>query len=195
MDFFRRAAGLPSTLGIFPGTFNPVTIAHVAVAQAALQLVDEVVVVLPRLLPHKEWTGASFDDRISLLLTALEDQARCSVAATTRGLFVEIAAECREAYRADTRLSFLCGSDAAERIATWDYEDPHAFARMRQQFDLLVADRGATVAAAGCRQLPLTGEYGNISATEVRNRILGGEPWEHLVPANIRGRVAEIYGE
>src|SRR5437773_11649127 len=71
MEFFRRAAGQPKALGVFPGTFNPLTVSHVALAQAALRLVDEVVFVLPRALPHKTWSGASFDDRVNFLLAGL----------------------------------------------------------------------------------------------------------------------------
>ena len=42
MEFFQTAEGIPFRLGILPGTFNPVTVAHVALARAALSLVDEV---------------------------------------------------------------------------------------------------------------------------------------------------------
>jgi nicotinate (nicotinamide) nucleotide adenylyltransferase len=193
MEFFRRAAGQPPTLGVFPGTFNPVTVAHVALAQAALQVVEEVVFVLPRAFPHKTWAGASFEERVGLLLAALEGQSRFSIAASTGGLFVEIADECREAYGHNMRLSFLCGADAAERIANWDYGEPEAFARMMEKFDLLVVERGVTFAAPRCRQLPLTGDYAHISASEVRERIARGEAWEHLVPEEVREQVARIY--
>jgi len=50
MDFFYRASGRPSRLAVFPGTFNPMTVAHQAMAHAALAQADEVVLVLPRVL-------------------------------------------------------------------------------------------------------------------------------------------------
>jgi nicotinate (nicotinamide) nucleotide adenylyltransferase len=192
MEFCQRAAGLPTTLGVFPGTFNPVTVAHVALAHAALRLVDEVVFILPRALPHKTWSGASFDDRLSLLLTALAGEDRISIASSVQGLFVEIAAECRAAYRPDIRMSFLCGADAAQRIATWDYGDPAAFTRMMEEFDLLVAERGLEFDAPH-RLLDVGSGYTHVSASEVRQRILRGEPWEHLVPAATREQVRRIY--
>src|SRR6266568_1101956 len=141
MQFFRRCSANPGRLGILPGTFNPVTVAHLALAAGALSVVDEVVFVLPRQFPHKVYSGASFAQRIELLVTALEAEGRFSVAASEVGLFAEIAAECREAYGADARLSFLCGRDAAERIANWDYGRPGAFQEMLNGFDLLVAAR------------------------------------------------------
>jgi nicotinate (nicotinamide) nucleotide adenylyltransferase len=193
MEFYRRAPISPRNLAILPGTFNPVTVAHLALATAGLKLVDEVLFVLPRVLPHKTWDGAPFEDRLALLLTATINERRFSVASTDRGLFVEIADECRAAYDSDPKLSFLCGSDAAERIANWDYGDPDAFARMMCQFDLVVAERGYKFSLPH-RQLILEGEHAHVSASEVRNRIARGEHWERLVPYAIRDEVRRIYG-
>ena len=198
MEFLQRSINKPHRLGVLPGTFNPVTVAHVALAEGALAVVDEVVFVLPRQLPHKAYTGASFEQRVELLGLALEKKPRCSVAACERGLFAEIAGECREAYGADVRLSFLCGRDAAERIANWDYGSPGAYLEMLQQFDLLVAARGGEYCppeslVSSCARLELSGAFDHVSASEVRTRIGNGEPWEHLVPAAVRRRVCEIY--
>src|SRR6478672_10163922 len=114
MEFVQRATGHTSRLGILPGTFNPVTLAHLELARAGLELVDEVVFVLPRALPHKEYAGASFTERMDLLAAAVRECPRYSVAAVDGGLFIEIAAECRQEYGEGTRLTFLCGRDAAE---------------------------------------------------------------------------------
>jgi len=199
MEFYHRAKGRPSRLGVFPGTFNPVTIAHTALAGAALSLVDEVVYILPRLFPHKEYSAASFRQRVELLCASVGDHPACSVAAAEGGLFVEIAAECRAAYGEDTRLTFLCGRDAAERIVNWDYGRPGACAEMLRQFDLLVAARRGEYApppefSRAIRPLVLTSDFDHVSATEVRERIARGEAWEHLVPAAARRLVPEFYG-
>jgi nicotinate-nucleotide adenylyltransferase len=193
MQFYRRPPGSPNRLGILPGTFNPVTVAHLALAEAGLKMVDEVLFVLPRVFPHKTWSGASFEDRVALLLAALAGEDRFSVASTDRGLFVEIAEECRDLYQSAPTLSFICGADAAERIANWDYGDPGAFARMMRQFDLLVAERGDKFALPH-RPLLLAGAHAHVSASEVRERIAQGEPWEHLVPPAICEDVRRIYG-
>jgi nicotinic acid mononucleotide adenylyltransferase len=96
------------------------------------------------------------------------------------------------------RLSFLCGRDAAERIANWDYGSPGAFLEMLKQFDLLVAGRGGEYCppeslVSSCARLELSGGFNHVSANEVRTRIGNGEPWEHLVPPAVRRRVGEIY--
>lgn len=190
---------MPSRLGILPGTFNPITVAHVALARAALSHVDEVVYILPRVFPHKPYDRASFAQRVQLLSEAAGQDPGFSVAAADGGLFVEIAAECRAAYGNQVAFTFLCGRDAAERMVNWDYGRPDALGDMLRQFDLLVAARGGEYKPpaefrAAIRSMELAGEFDHVSATEVRGLIARGEAWEHLVPAAIRQRVKEIYG-
>jgi nicotinate-nucleotide adenylyltransferase len=199
MDFIRRAPGSPSRLGILPGTFNPVTIAHLGLAAAARNVCDEVLFVLPRVFPHKEYSGASLEERVGLLDAALSAGSGFSLAVANRGLFVEIAEECRASYGSGVRLSFLCGRDAAERIANWEYGHPGAFAAMLREFDLLVARRNGEYSpppelSACVEQLALPSGFDPVSATQVRERITRGESWEHLVPSRIRHRVMQIYG-
>jgi nicotinate-nucleotide adenylyltransferase len=190
MEFFRRTGVRPHRLGILPGAFNPITIAHLALAQSALELVDEVLFVLPRVFPHKGYEGATFEQRLEMLGTALADEPRYSVGASGRGLFVEIAEECRLSYGSDVRLTFLCGRDAAERIVSWDYGRPGAIAGMLEKFDLLVSARAGEYdppaeLACSIAPLPIEESFDRISATEVRQRIAQGQPWEYLVPAAI----------
>src|SRR5690242_17748537 len=111
IEFFRRAPGVPQRLGILPGTFNPPTRAHLALALAAEAQVDEVLFVLPREFPHKAYKGASFEQRIEMLRLAAASEPRFSIASTGGGLFIDIARECRDVY-GDVALSFLCGRDA-----------------------------------------------------------------------------------
>ena len=197
MEFFRRATGRPTRLAVFPGSFNPVTVAHVALAEAALTIADEVVFVLPRIFPHKLYAGASFAERVELLCMALGDRVNFSIAASEGGLFVEIAEECRRAY-GDIQLSFLCGRDAAERIANWDYGEPDAFQAMLRQFDILVAARSGRylpekTQRASFTALDVPPGLDHVSASEIRARIARGEHWEHLVPPAVQQRVREIY--
>jgi nicotinate-nucleotide adenylyltransferase len=199
MQFFQRVPAAPGRLGVLPGTFNPLTVAHLALARAALSEVDEVVFILPQVFPHKPYHGASFDDRVEMLRWALRSEPAFSIASTRHGLFLDIAAECRAEYGPEVRLSFLCGRDAAERIANWDYGEGAAFADTLSDFELLVASRiGRFDPPAGLetriRPLRLSGNFDTISATEVRDRIANSQPWEHLVPPAIRSKVLEIYG-
>lgn len=196
--FLRRAPGDPAALGILAGTFNPPTRAHLALARAALARVDEVLFVLPRRFPHKAFEGASFEDRARMLELALEELPRASLAASAGGLFIEIARECRAAYRPETELFFVCGRDAAERIVNWDYGRPGAIREQLREYQLLVAPRGGAwqpPADLADRIHPLAMEegYDEVSATEVRRRIRAGRPWRHLVPESIAHLVERIY--
>jgi nicotinate (nicotinamide) nucleotide adenylyltransferase len=198
MDFLRRAAGSPRLLGVFPGAFNPPTRAHIALAKAALSRVDEVVFVLPRVFPHKNWEGAGFGDRVRMLERCAHTEPRFSIAASERGLFIEIARECRSGY-GPVALWFLCGADAAERIVNWDYGEAGAIHSQLREYGLLVAPRlSGWTAPPGLEDaviaLAPAEPCEDISSTAVRDRIRAGEPWKQLVPDEIVELVEEIYG-
>jgi len=199
MEFFRRAAGTPGKLGILAGTFNPPTRAHLALARAGLRVVDEVLFVLPREFPHKSYEGARFADRLRMLGAALESEPRCSIGASERGLFIDIARECRPVYGPATELYFLCGRDAAERVIRWDYGRPGAIREQLGEYQLLVARRGGQYEPppelrGRIHPLPLEAGCDEVSATEVRERIRAGQPWEHLVPERVVALVRRVYG-
>ena len=181
-------------IGVLAGAFNPVTCAHLALINAALEDVDEAVCVVPRVYPHKEFYGAALQDRLEMLRLA---GGRYRVEVTERGLFIDIARELR---RTDpgAEIHFICGRDAAERIVTWDYGEPGAVERMFQEFHLLVAGRhGAYVPPEHLRPrvhpLPLAPGFDEVSSSEVRRRIAAGESWERLVPEGVVELVRRIY--
>lgn len=195
MDLLRRIPRDTRRLGIFPGSFNPPTKAHLQLAHAALARVDEVLIVLPRIFPHKDYLGATLEERVAMLQAAFEEESRFSIATTNRGLFVEIAREAREHY-ADAELFFLCGRDAAERIINWRYEDD-SIERMMQEFGLLVARRQGEYLPPGELQhrieaLPVEGME-DVSSTAVRDRIARAQAWQEMVPAAIAPMVQRIY--
>lgn len=197
VEYYRRWGERPRKLGVLAASFNPPTVAHLELANAAASHVDEVLCVVPRVFPHKDYSGATLEQRIELVKSAGLAMPH-SVATTEQGLFIDIAGECREHYGSETRLYFLCGRDAAERILNWDYGRPGVVDEMLREFELLVAPRGGQFQAPPefsrrIQLLQLRGEHDHVSSTEVRERIARGEPWEHLVPQTIVERVREIY--
>jgi len=187
---------MPRKLAILAGSFNPPTRAHVALAEAALAFADEVLFVLPKVRPHKEYVGASFEQRFGMLQTVVAGNRKWSIGIADRGLFIEIAAEARPCYP-DSELWFVCGRDAAERIVAWDYGHPDAFAKMLDSFGLLVARRKGEYTPPpnlAERIKPLAFEsYDEHSSTEVRERIRAGGEWRRLVPESIVEEVERIY--
>jgi cytidyltransferase-like protein len=198
MVLLRRANDLPTRLGILPGTFNPPTRAHFALARAALTAVDQVMFVLPRSLPHKTFDGATFEERREMLLAATEGDPRLLVAESRGGLMIEIARECREQFPSAS-LAVVCGRDAAERILTWRYEPGYEIERQLREYQLLVAARQGAFQPPPAiepfvRAIPIEPEFESFSSTAVRERAGKVENWRTLVPEPIADSVARIYG-
>ena len=197
MNFRLRSESRPRKLGVLAGSFNPLTRAHLELVYAAGYHVDEVLCVVPQALPHKEYFGATLEQRLEMLAMA-DLMLPCSIASSGSALFVDLARECREAYGGEVELYFICGRDAAERVLAWDYGRAGVVEQMLREFQLLVAARqGAFVAPPQFRDrihsLYVRGEFDSVSSTEVRERIARGEPWEHLIPKELVDRVREIY--
>jgi cytidyltransferase-like protein len=185
----------PDTIAIFPGAFNPPTRAHIALAEAAYELVDEVVCIVPRSYPHKAYEGASQPERVRMLL---DSHSRYAVGVSDGGLYVDIAREAREVFESAREIFLVCGRDAAERILTWDYGPGFSVDDMLRQFGLLVAARQGEFEPPAdlrnrVRTLNLGGGFDEVSSSLVRVKMLAGEPWEPLVPDPIHQLVREIY--
>jgi nicotinate-nucleotide adenylyltransferase len=199
MHLHYKAEGFPERLAILSAAFHPPTLAHLALAEAALaSQADEVLLVLPRRFPHKEYGPVGLDERLGLLQRLAERRARLSVGVSEGGLFREIAAEAMALYGPTVRLRFLCGRDAAERIVNWTYGEGDSIGAQLRLYDLLVAPRaGAYVPppdlAHAIEALPLRGDWDEVSSTHVREAIAQGQPWRHLVPEEIVDEVARLY--
>jgi len=159
-------------------------------AEAALAVVDEVLFVLPRVFPHKEYTAGGFEQRLALLRASLTGYPRFSLAASTAGLFIDLAHQARADYGPYTQLFLLCGRDTAERIVSWDYGRGESIHQQLKYFQLLVASRGGRYEPPPdiqdrVRSLDLPADLAQISSSEVRRRIRTDEPWRNLVPISI----------
>src|SRR5580698_6254023 len=175
MHHYITVPAVPAKLGILAGAFNPPTRAHLAMAEAALCVVDEVLFVLPRVFPHKEYSGATLEARVEMLRAALDGHPRFSLATTDAGLFIDIAREARGHYGSGAELYFLCGRDAAERIVNWDYGAGVGIREQLEMFSLLVASRGGAYEAPAefrhcVRGITLPDGLDEISSSEVRRR-------------------------
>lgn len=198
LQFLFRAAPHPKSVALFPGTWNPPTIAHVEIAQAALREVDEVVWVLPRALPHKQFDGAPFDERCAMLESLVREHAQFSAAVSDGGLYVDIAAEARAYFSPQTEIVMVLGRDAAERIAGWDYGAAGVFDDLVRQHRLLVAARHGEYEPdrrhrGRISRLPMDAAWDEVSSSEVRRRIARGESWRELVHPAVAGSIARLY--
>jgi nicotinic acid mononucleotide adenylyltransferase len=202
-EFQHRTGGsLNGRVAIFPGAYNPPTIAHLAMARAARTWAGEVIWTLPRTFPHKGFEGACFDDRVEMLRLIAASEPGFSAAVSDGGLYLEIADEARAFFARETgremEIALVCGRDAAERIAAWDYGRPGVFDQMIERYPLLVAGRAGDYLPAAHHAgrivaLDPGASFDEVSSTEVRRRIESGTGWRDLVPDVIADMVARIY--
>lgn len=192
----RRVTGDPRTLAVIPGAYNPPTIAHAALAIRAAEMAEEVLLLLPEALPHKDFSGANFEARLGMLRRAV-DHERVSVGSSPDGLFLDIAIACAARFP-HSEISIVCGRDAAERILNWHYPEEGALERLFSLATLWVYDRQGALSVPGAfrdsiRSVHFDEDLQRLSATEVRRRIAAGEEWRDLVPEPIRPDVERIY--
>ena len=209
MHIMRAAPqGIPpqgsGRLGVLGGAYNPITLAHLAIADTVVRTfgIHEVLFVLPQVPPHKTIFGASLEQRLEMMRLAVEERPYATVGLSTHGLFLDMYQGLLEVYRRHTEVFFLTGRDAAERILTWPYDNAEvALRQMLTAFQLIVCDR------AGPFHLPddpllapyrqrihcctLPPGFNHISATEVRQRCHQGLPIDDLVPKAVARYISE----
>ena len=190
-------------LGVLGGAYNPITLAHLAIAHTMVTIfaIDEVLFLLPQVPPHKTIFGASLEQRLEMMQLAVQDCPYAAVGLSSHGLFIDMYQGIQEAYPQQPEVFFLTGRDAAERILTWNYDDaPAALQRMFSAFQLIVCDRDGPFHLPDdpllvpyrhrihtC-VLPATVQH--ISATAVRQHCKEGSPLDDLVPAAVANYIA-----
>lgn len=151
---------------------------------------------MPGRLPHKEFIGATFDQRVEMLCRIADGHPRLHAATSDGSLMVEIAEDAARHWPG-AEVHLLCGRDAAERIFGWHYEDEDAVPRLFRQFRLLVAPRGGKFEAPSqyrhAVQILDMPEWDECSSTVVREAIASGRDWRALVPDAIADAVANLY--
>ncbi len=144
----------PASIGLLSGSFDPMTVAHAALAEAASNLVDHVLLVYSvRTLPKERHAPPPLlaePDRLDVLERFCERTDSTEVALCSHGLLADQVAAARKTFRGQLRL--VIGSDKALQLLDrkW-YEDRDAVLdALFQEASVLYADRageeGAVVA-------------------------------------------------
>jgi nicotinate-nucleotide adenylyltransferase len=169
-------------VGVFGGTFDPVHVGHLAIAQAALESLplDRVVFVIARRSPLKErGPVADETDRLQMLELAVADEPRFAVSRA------ELDRE-GPSYTVDTleRLSgpddlfLILGSDAIADFPRW--KEPE---RITTLATLVVAERPAAPERMGDAPIVrFDAPRLDISSRELRARAARGLSLRYLVP-------------
>jgi len=192
------AATAIARVGILGGTFDPIHVAHVAVAHAARRELglDEVLVIPARQPPHKLGVAmAPALDRLAMVELALagEEGLRASRIEIDRegpSWTIDTVTSLLEAAQAADReldLTMILSADAFAGLPTW--HDPERLLRLVR---VAVAPRPGTappsaealpaqLRAAGPGITILSGPNLDVSATEIRRRVAAGESIDGLV--------------
>ena len=199
--FVPAKTGLPSgkvRLGVLGSAYNPITRAHLLLARYSKEQckLQEVILVLPKILPNKPLVGTSIEQRLEMMRLGTTALPYIALGVCTHGLFLDICTALQEIYAQESEIFFITGRDAAERILSWPYDDPAgALAEMFTAFQLLIFQRQGKPElvknplikkyADRIHTLEMKGNLDHVSSTIVRQRVHAGQPIEDLVPEKV----------
>jgi nicotinate-nucleotide adenylyltransferase len=197
-------------IGILGGTFNPIHLAHLRIAEEArdhLQL-DKVLFIPTATPPHKQLAGElAFEHRLQMTHLAVADNPFFSVSDLEgkRGgvsYLIDTLRQLRELFPKD-RLFFIMGSDSFAEISSWrDYREFFAICSMivvqRPPLHNLDPEQSLPVDLAGdfCYHVAdrrfihssgeiidfISGALLDISSSTVRDLIRNGKSVRYLIP-------------
>ncbi|MDQ6764631.1 MAG: nicotinate-nucleotide adenylyltransferase [Verrucomicrobiota bacterium] len=169
-------------LGLYGGTFDPVHNGHLILAREALeQLGLEQILFLPAALsPHKladkPTPGAL---RAEMLRVAIEHERsfaldECELQRPAPSFTVDTVCDMQQR-NPEARLFYLVGSDNLDRLHTW-----RRFEDLCRLVTFVVLDRGN--AGGDHADYTLIRRQIDVSATDIRNRVVTGRSIRYLVP-------------
>lgn len=189
-------------LGVFSGSFNPITVAHTKMIEDAYKQfeLDEILLLLAKANVDKEVFGLPLEGRILTLKGYAEDGNSMSIGLSSHGRYIDKVRALKDVYPEDTEFHFIVGYDTLVRIFDAKYyTDMNAELKVLfSQCRFIVANRdnvSIEKIKAYLNQpslqsyrryisyLILPDFYAEISSTDVRNRIERGETISHLVPS------------
>ena len=191
-------------LGIFSGSFNPLTLAHTKMIEdtfAEYQL-DELLLLLAKANVDKTVFGLPLAARLLTVKSYTQNRGRFSVGVSSHGRYIDKVTALKVILPPETEFHFIVGYDTLVRIFDPKYyTDFHAeLGEFFVDARFIVANRAeADIEAiasfmdqAEIRQyasyvsgLLLPDVYAYMSSTEVRELLKRGEAIEHLVPPSI----------
>ena len=182
------------------GTFDPIHLGHVAMAEAAAECagLDQVLLLPAAVPPHKPGAVAPAADRLEMSRLAVRDHRRLAVSdlelrrpgpSYTVATLEELARE-----RPEDELYLVLGWDAARQLASW--RDPE---RVQQLARLVVVSRPGwrppqpeDLRAAGIdpsRAILCDAPTPDIVATQIRQRVESGSGLDGLVDPRVEAYI------
>ncbi len=195
----------PQGLGVLCGSFNPLTLAHVVLAQHACRAfhLDQLLYTVAKVTVDKEQvTGMGLEDRLLLLLLHVEQQQQLGVALVNRGLYFEQAQAFQSLFDKPVGLFFIVGMDKLAQIldARYYQEREAALEQLFALTSLVVANRGDMARRAfdellqrpdnqlyrdAIHFLPLPESVADLSSTAIRKTVSEATNLSAHVPAEV----------
>ncbi|MDR2136527.1 MAG: nicotinate (nicotinamide) nucleotide adenylyltransferase [Treponema sp.] len=187
-------------LAILGGSFNPVHLGHLYLADAVLSAFgyDRVLLIPAFRSPFKlDADAASPQDRLAMLAASVPGDSRllvddCEIRREGVSYTVDTLADIYRRYLPDGKPALILGDDLAREFPSWKRSG-----EILSLADIVIARR--TLSEAGdypypCRQL--RNDAVGISSAQVRDFVRQGKPWRYLVPAGARAIIEErgLYG-
>jgi nicotinate-nucleotide adenylyltransferase len=190
----------PMKLGIFGGSFDPVHLGHLLVAQAAIEELglDRLFFIPAAQSPFKpENQPASAAVRLQLLRLSLAGKMNCDVddQEIRRGGISYTVDTLRDYAKrfSGAELFYLVGADNVPKLNEW--REPAELARLAEFVAIPRPGGAAAVFPPPFRGRMLRGFPFAVSSSEIRARVQAGLTIEHLVPAAVAEAIlaAKIY--
>jgi nicotinate-nucleotide adenylyltransferase len=185
-------------IGILGGTFNPIHVAHLLVAEqvAEARRLDKVVFIPACMPPHKDSPDiAPAEDRYRMTVLATKSNphfevSRIELDRSGRSFTKDTLQELLEIYPG-TELFYIIGSDAVAELSTWRepelvLELAHFLVALRPGHDLARLEDRFRESVEIVRVSGL-----DISSTQIRDRVGKGLSIRYLVPENVEKYIAQ----
>ena len=190
--------------GIFGGTFDPIHLGHMIIAEQVMDelCLDQVIFVPGGIPPHKEASSvrASAGDRLALVEAAVQGNERFSVdRVEVEAKRVMHSVETVRIFKErspDDQWFFITGADEVSNLLTW--KDPDKLletvvmvAATRPGYDLSKLDHLEDGLQNFDRIFPVECSRVDISATNIRRRMLQKKTIQYLVPDSVHQMIKD----
>ncbi len=194
----------PRRIGVLGGTFDPIHIAHLAIAEETrTQLdLDKVIFVPAGLPPHKMDVHVSpAEHRLAMVELAVAGNPHFEVSRVDIDRFgpcytVDTIALLREEWGPDVEIYFIMGSDSLADILTWHKPDRLirlcrivAVGRPGYRVDMDELDR--CLPGASQRILFINSPQLDVSSSDIQRRVRAGESIKYQVPEAVERYICE----
>jgi len=189
-------------LAILGGSFNPVHLGHIYLADVVLSSLNyDRVIFIPAyrspFKPETSMTEYNTDSRLEMLAAAISGDPRltlddCEIRRQGVSYTIDTIEDIIERYDPDGKPGLIIGDDLAADFPKWRESE-----KILKLADLVIARRnGAGEANYPFANTQIANEVMNVSSQMIRENIKNGKVWKSLVPAAARAIIEDrrLYG-